>query len=61
MLLRLLVLTIFHKDRKLFVKSGGKDNASPVVLKKNNSGIWKVFEYSSLYTGVKTDEDLGDF
>ena len=34
---------------------------SPVRLKRNKHGIWKVFEYSSLYTGIKTDEDLTDF
>ena len=48
-------------ERKLFVKSGGKDCASPVLCKCNNSGIWKVFEYSSLYTGVRPDIDKGDF
>jgi hypothetical protein len=53
-----------HTDRRIRSRnpcSGGKDNASPVMLKRNNAGLWKVFEYSSLYTGVKTDEDLGDF
>ncbi|MDQ7826600.1 MAG: hypothetical protein RDV48_27605 [Candidatus Eremiobacteraeota bacterium] len=37
----------------LFVRSGGKDNPSPVTLKKNKDGYWKIFNYSSLYTGVK--------
>ncbi len=55
------VRTHTDTERKLFVRSGGKDNASPVVCKKNNAGIWKVFEYSSLYTGVRSDEDKGDF
>lgn len=41
---------------KLFVRSGGKDNPSPVLLKKNAEGYWKVFEYSSLFTGVKPVE-----
>lgn len=41
---------------KLFVRSGGKDNPSPVQLRKNATGYWKIFEYSSLYTGVKPIE-----
>ncbi|MCE1245601.1 MAG: hypothetical protein LWY06_03030 [Firmicutes bacterium] len=42
---------------KLFVRSGGKDNPSPVLLKRNKDGYWKVFEYSSLFTGVKPVEN----
>ncbi|MGV8120135.1 MAG: hypothetical protein AB2L14_10290 [Candidatus Xenobiia bacterium LiM19] len=38
---------------KIFIRSGGKDNPSPVTLKRNNSGYWKIFNYSSLYTGVR--------
>ena len=48
-------------DVKIVFQSGGKDSPTPVRLKKNKHGIWKVVEYSSLYTGVKTDEDLTDF
>jgi hypothetical protein len=48
-------------EDKFFIQSGGKDFASPVLLKKNGSGFWKIIEYSSLYTGIKTDEDLTDF
>jgi len=44
------------KDMKLFVRSGGKDMASPVRMKKNKYGYWKIFEYSSLFTGVKPVE-----
>jgi hypothetical protein len=47
-------------ETKLFVRSGGKDNPSPVILKKNKDGYWKVFEYSSLFTGVKPIQS-GDF
>ena len=47
------------KETKLFVKSGGKDLASPVQLKVNAEGYWKIFEYSSLFTGVKPIK--GDF
>jgi hypothetical protein len=55
------VRTRTDTECKIFIRSGGKDNASPVVLKRNNAGMWKVFEYSSLYTGVKDDSDKGDF
>jgi hypothetical protein len=49
------------QEVKIFVQSGGKDMPSPVLLRKNGAGFWKIFEYSSLYTGIKTDEDLTDF
>jgi hypothetical protein len=42
-----------EKESKVFIQSGGKDNPSPVQLRKNDDGYWKIFEYSSLYTGVK--------
>nr|MDO8109514.1 hypothetical protein [Candidatus Sigynarchaeota archaeon] len=48
-----------EKECKLFIKSGGKDMSSPVQVKKNAEGYWKIFEYSSLYTGVKPIK--GDF
>lgn len=41
---------------RLFLRSGGKDLASPVTLRKNSEGRWKVIEYSSLFTGVKAIE-----
>ena len=40
-------------ESKLFIRSGGKDNPSPVHLKKNQNGYWKLFNVSSLATGVK--------
>jgi hypothetical protein len=48
-------------DVKIMIQSGGKDIASPVHLKRNKDGIWKIFEYSSLYTGIKSDKDATDF
>jgi hypothetical protein len=42
-----------EKESKVFIQSGGKDNPSPVQLRKNDEGYWKIYEYSSLYTGVK--------
>ncbi|HDS09989.1 MAG TPA: hypothetical protein ENN73_07160 [Firmicutes bacterium] len=41
------------EESKVFVKSGGKDNPSPVTLKKNKDGFWKLFGVSSLCTGVR--------
>ncbi len=49
------------KDLKIWVKSGGKDNPSPVRVKQNKDGYWKIFEYSSLYTMCKPAEDPDDF
>ncbi|MHA1732599.1 MAG: DUF6935 domain-containing protein [Promethearchaeota archaeon] len=49
------------KDLKVWVKSGGKDNPSPVRVKQNKDGYWKIFEYSSLYTMCKSAEDPDDF
>ncbi len=46
-----------EKEAKLFVRSGGKDLPSPVSLKQNKSGYWKIFEYSSLLTGVRPVPD----
>jgi hypothetical protein len=45
---------------KIFIRSGGKDNPSPVTLKRNKEGYWKIFNYSSLYTGVRPASS-GDF
>lgn len=42
-----------NKAGKIFVQSGGKDMASPVHVKKNKDGYWKLFNVSSLCTGVK--------
>jgi hypothetical protein len=41
------------KESKVFIQSSGKDNPTPVQLRKNDDGYWKLFEYSSIYTGVK--------
>lgn len=40
-------------ESKIFIQSGGKDLPSPVHLKRNDSGQWKLFNVSSLATGVK--------
>jgi hypothetical protein len=49
------------KKSKIFVQSGGKDLASPVHLRKNKDGYWKLFNVSSLATGVKPLGDPDDF
>ncbi|MFX0134277.1 MAG: DUF6935 domain-containing protein [Candidatus Hodarchaeota archaeon] len=44
------------------IQSGGKDFYSRVKLQKNKYGIWKLYETSSIATGVKeTTEDKDDF
>lgn len=42
-------------------RSGGKDLPVSTSLKKNKRGRWKIFEYSSLITGVKDVVDDGDW
>jgi hypothetical protein len=48
---------------KVFVRSSGAASPRPVTLKKNNRGIWKAVEWSSLLMGVESpkkslDDDL---
>ncbi|NVM53426.1 MAG: hypothetical protein HWN66_06945 [Candidatus Helarchaeota archaeon] len=44
------------------IQSGGKDHDTPMFLRRNNKGQWKMFGFSSLATGVKTTtEEIGDF
>lgn len=38
---------------KLFVHSTGADSPRPIQLVKNDKGIWKAFEWSSLTSGVR--------
>ncbi len=62
-----LILTVVKKEEqakgiKIFIKSGGKDLPTPVHLRKNNDGQWKLTNYSSICTGVKkTPKEEGDF
>jgi hypothetical protein len=50
------------KGLKIFIDSGGKDFDTPIQLMKNNSGQWKLTNYSSICTGVqKTVQEQGDF
>ena len=48
---------------KLFVHSTGADSPRPITLAKNNKGLWKATNYSSLDVGVRApivvvDDDL---
>jgi hypothetical protein len=48
---------------KLFVYSTGTDSPRPILLKKNDKGLWKAHEWSSLQVGcrppvVKVSDDL---
>lgn len=49
------------KHLKIWIQSGGKDFSSPVQLKQNKDGYWKIFEYSSLYTSPRPAIDPDDF
>ncbi len=37
---------------KIFVKSSGADSPRPISLEKNNRGIWKAKEWSSIIMGI---------
>lgn len=62
-----LTMTVVKKEKqpkglKFFIQSGGKDLATPIYLRENSSGQWKLTNYSSICTGVKkTVEEEGDF
>ena len=51
---------ISEKEAKIFIRSGGKDNPTPVGLKRNKHGIWKIFNWSSIATGVKPPASTAD-
>ncbi len=62
----LIMTVVSKKDHgkgvKIFIQSGGKDMPTPLQLRKNSSGQWKLTNYSSVCTGVKkTVEEEGDF
>jgi len=39
-------------DIRLFVKCTGAASPRPITVRKNNRGIWKVYNYSSYFLGV---------
>jgi hypothetical protein len=38
---------------KVFVRTSGADTARPITMRKNDAGVWKGFEYSSIFVSVK--------
>jgi hypothetical protein len=46
---------------KVFVSSSGASSPRPVTVKRNDDGIWKAYEWSTLIVGVQEpDEDVED-
>lgn len=46
---------------KLFIKCYGADSPRPIHVKKNNRGVWKVSNWSSVIVGIKKppiDDDI---
>lgn len=51
-----------EKYANVVIQSGGKDLPTPVALAKNNSGQWKITEFSSIATGCRKPASVeGDF
>ena len=49
---------IGEDEAKIIIQSAGKQNPTPIQLKKNVQGIWKIFRgTSSIATGVKMKSD----
>lgn len=42
-----------NKMVKVFIQTSGADTARPITMNKNDAGVWKGFEYSSIFVGVK--------
>lgn len=47
---------ISETEVKVYVFCTGADSPRPVRLQRNNRGVWKVVEFSSLVLGVRTPE-----
>lgn len=45
---------------KVFIASSGADSPRPVTLIRNNRGVWKASELSSLFVGVRPPEEVVD-
>lgn len=46
--------SVVSEDRiKVFVACTGADTPRPITLLRNNRGVWKALEYSSLFVGVR--------
>lgn len=47
-------------DIKVFVACSGADSPRPITLRKNNRGVWKVVNYSSLFVGIRKPNLVDD-
>jgi hypothetical protein len=45
---------------KVFVSCSGADSPRPMTLQRNNRGVWKAYEYSSLFVGVRPPATVVD-
>ena len=45
---------------KVFVASSGAASARPMMVRRNNRGIWKAYEWSSLLVGIQEAETQED-
>lgn len=43
-------------DYKIFISCSGADSDRPIRLKRNNRGVWKAHEFSSLLVGIRPPE-----
>ncbi len=41
------------ESARLFVFSSGADRDRPISMKRNNRGIWKAYEWSTIVTGIR--------
>ncbi|MHA1301075.1 MAG: DUF6935 domain-containing protein [Candidatus Helarchaeota archaeon] len=49
------------KNARIVIKSAGKDNPTPIELKQNKYGYWKIFQGTgSIATGVRVTSDAQD-
>jgi hypothetical protein len=51
---------ISDDEVKIFVACSGADSPRPIRLKRNNRGVWKVAEFSSLVVGIRPPEEEED-
>ncbi len=53
--------SVLTEDRvKVFVECSGASSPRPLTLQKNNRGVWKAYEYSSLFVGIQPPEERID-
>ncbi len=53
--------SVISEDRvKVFVTSTGADSSRPITLQRNNRGVWKAYEFSSLFVGIRPPQEEED-